>query len=153
LATAAANIRTTRAFGLSICLRCHAVFGFYLQHGYQAVADVIDGVSYALLLVAVTWCHGFVRHFPGCAGHGLWYLWIQALSAARQAVPHLKWPRAGVTSGMIRIFPRHPRFSKAIGDCSKVAGPFWAASIANWSFACFTLIMTVLVLIVRALRK
>jgi len=153
---------------LAICGGCLALlaYGLYLQHvvGLEPCPMCIVQ-RYALFLVAlcaglgalsvtrVLQRVGFVG-ILGMAGFG-------GFVAARQS--WLQWYPPEVVScgrdfyGMIETFPLQraiPMIFKGGGDCTKIDWTFLGASIANWSFLCFSAIAAVsAVSLVRSLRE
>lgn len=146
--------RQTRQTYLVLMLVCLSMLGFglYLQHVVglnpcpMCIVQRYALLSVAILagLAALTTSDGLHRVFAFLllltAGSG-------AFVAARQS--WLQWYPPEVVScgrdfyGMIDNFPISrvvPMIFKGSGDCSKIDWTFWGASLANWSFICFTLI-------------
>jgi disulfide bond formation protein DsbB len=150
---------------ISVACVAMLAFGMYLQHvvGLEPCPMCIVQ-RYALIAVAV---------FSGLAsvrGNKGWWMTFAALAvvsagfgafvAARQS--WLQWyPPEIVTCGcdfygMIENYPISraiPMIFRGSGDCTAIDWTFLGGSIANWSFAWFTVFgLLMLVLLVRALK-
>lgn len=113
---------------------------------------------YALLLVAVVAAVAAMlpsqgARLAGLAGMGA-VAGFGAFVAARQS--WLQWYPPEVMScgrdlyGMIESFPLKrviPMVFKGSGDCSAVDWTFLGLSIANWSFLCFSAVLTLAMLL------
>lgn len=132
-----------------VCLGLLA-FGMYLQHvvGLNPCPMCIVQ-RYALILVAVcaalTGASG--RKGIHIAGGVLMVLLSVAGAYVAAIQSWLQWYPPEVVScgrdlyGMIETFPLQraiPMIFKGGGDCTKVDWTFLGASIANWSFLCFS---------------
>ena len=141
-----------RRIFVAIFLACLGMlaFGAYLQHvvGLNPCPMCIVQ-RYALILVAV--CAGLAgassRKGIHIAGGALMVVLAVAGAYVAAAQTWLQWYPPEVVScgrdlyGMIETFPLQraiPMIFKGGGDCTKVDWTFLGASIANWSFLCFS---------------
>ena len=140
-----------RVYGL-VALACVGLlaFGMYLQHvvGLEPCPMCIVQ-RYALILVAVCAALTAASSRKGLhIGGGVLltvFAVLGAYVAARQS--WLQWYPPEVVScgrdlyGMIETFPLKralPMIFRGGGDCSKIDWTFLGATIANWSFLCFS---------------
>ena len=158
----------TRRWLTLIALGCVGLlaFGLYLQHvvGLEPCHMCIVQ-RYALILVALIaagtavsakrwWQTGGLIKMGVVAGFGMFV-------AARQSF--LQWNPPEIMScgrdfyGMIESFPLKraiPMIFKGSGDCAAVDWTFLGLSIANWSFLCFSGVLTLaLVLLMNRPRR
>lgn len=150
--------RRTLALTSAVCVGLLA-FGLYLQHSVGLEPCPMCIVQrYALLLVAVVAAVAAMlpsqgARLAGLAGMGV-VAGFGAFVAARQS--WLQWYPPEVMScgrdlyGMIESFPLKrviPMVFKGSGDCSAVDWTFLGLSIANWSFLCFSAVLTLAMLL------
>ena len=151
-----------------VAVACMAslAFGLYLQHvvGLEPCPMCIVQ-RYALVLVALVagLSAAFSNRRSLLAGSTLLVVvsGFGAFVAARQSF--LQWYPPEISAcgrdfyGMIETFPLKraiPMIFKGSGDCTKIDWTFLGASIANWSFVCFTSMGLVMVLLtIRQLRQ
>ena len=141
-----------RRIFLTIFLACLGllVFGMYLQHvvGLNPCPMCIVQ-RYALILVAVCAVLAGASGRKGIHIAGGLLMVVLAVAGAYVAAAQtwLQWYPPEVVScgrdlyGMIETFPLQraiPMIFKGGGDCTKVDWTFLGASIANWSFLCFS---------------
>ncbi len=136
----------------SIFLACLGLlaFGMYLQHVVGLNPCPMCVVQrYALILVAICAALTGASGRKGVHVVGGVVLVVLALAGAYVAATQswLQWYPPEVVScgrdiyGMIETFPLQraiPMIFKGGGDCTKVDWTFLGASIANWSFLCFS---------------
>ncbi len=148
-----------------VCLGLLA-FGMYLQHvvGLNPCPMCIVQ-RYALILVAICAALTGASDRKGLHIAGGVLMVVLAVAGAYVAARQtwLQWYPPEVAScgrdlyGMIETFPLQraiPMIFKGGGDCTKVDWTFLGASIANWSFLCFSGIAVVgTVLVWRRIRS
>lgn len=157
--------RRVLALTAAVCVVMLA-FGLYLQHvvGLEPCPMCIVQ-RYALVLVAIVCALTAIGKSRGVLVSGsvltLIIAGFGAFVAARQSF--LQWYPPEISAcgrdfyGMIETFPLKrvvPMIFKGSGDCTKIDWTFLGASIANWSFVCFTAVGLVMVLLtIRQLRQ
>jgi len=145
--------------GISVVCVSMLAFALYLQHsGGVDPCPMCIVQRYALLFVAiVSGVAAASKRKSIHIGAAVWLLagaGFGAFVAARQS--WLQWYPPEVATcgrdfyGMIENFPLNraiPMIFKGSGDCSAIDWTFMGGSLANWSFACFSLFVVTAVLI------